>query len=110
VVVELAALTDHLDRRERRALIDVAHHVDRARNKNVVTNRRYQTAGAPGGGGLDSVMVVAPSRLARLAGCDKTDCRVCAKEIRVDRLDALVSLSLSATASRTYQLTRGQRS
>lgn len=76
IVVSLALETEDRDRKEQAALLRVAHKLDRERNANVVTNRRYQD-----GGTIDAVLLVEPSRLAVEAGCDKPDCRICTKEL-----------------------------
>ena len=66
-VVGFAVQFEDLDRSERKALINVAHRVDRDLNKQTTGNpeadRTYEN----------------PSRLALAAGCAKANCRVCTK-------------------------------
>lgn len=71
-VVELAILTEDLDRSERKALLEVAHDVDKKRNHNVTGNKRFAKAGSVFAWPLFPI-----SRLAQLAGCP--GCKVCDK-------------------------------
>lgn len=74
VVRTLIALEpEDLERHERKAFIRIAHDVDKTLNAQTTSNPRadetYET----------------PSRLARAAGCDKADCKICTRDPRTRR-------------------------
>lgn len=66
LAVELAFLND-LDRREKSAMTNLAHWVDKRRNRFVITNPNFD------GFGLKEISVTA------LELCRKDDCKVCGK-------------------------------
>lgn len=67
-VITLALEVEDRSPEERAALLRQAHKVDAAYNRQTVTNPHEDAA------------FWQPSRLARLAGCTKQDCKVCNEE------------------------------
>lgn len=69
LVVGLAMEIEDRTKEEQRALLAVAHHVDKQLNRQTIPNvKKY-----------GDCYYLEPSRSARVAGCDKSDCRVCTK-------------------------------